>query len=109
LASLRSLVVRPSSYVAKYQDQDVEPRLVGKELAVDAVLVWWISESRKQVSCHPATVDIATGEILWSDKIDVEYEDIIKIQDEISRSRSSTGLRLKITRGPNSATWLNAE
>src|SRR5947207_1637285 len=38
LARIRSLVVRPSSVIAKYQGQTVDPRDVGRELNVTAVL-----------------------------------------------------------------------
>ncbi|HZS44936.1 MAG TPA: protein kinase [Blastocatellia bacterium] len=96
LAALRSLVVRPSSYVAKYQDKEIDPGQVGKELAVDAVLIGGFIKVGNRFRVTPQLVDIATGAILWSDKIDVEYEDIIKIQDEISQ-RIVDGLRLKIS------------
>ncbi|MBI3950434.1 MAG: hypothetical protein HY314_08280 [Acidobacteria bacterium] len=32
----------------------------------------------------PQLVDIVTGEILWSDKINVDHSDIITLQDEIA-------------------------
>src|SRR5205814_8830665 len=38
LARIRSLVVRPSSVMTKYQGQAVDPPAVGRELNVDAVL-----------------------------------------------------------------------
>ncbi|MFN2517343.1 MAG: serine/threonine protein kinase, partial [Pyrinomonadaceae bacterium] len=38
LARVRSLVVRPSSVIVKYQGQQVEPEDVGRELDVDAIL-----------------------------------------------------------------------
>ncbi len=38
LAQLRSLIVRPSSVIAKYQGREFDPREVGKELRVHAVL-----------------------------------------------------------------------
>src|SRR4030095_16769593 len=37
LARIRSLVVRPSSVMSKYQGQVVDPADVGRELSVDAV------------------------------------------------------------------------
>lgn len=84
LASLKSLVVRPSSYIARYQNQEIDPQLVGKELAVDAVLISTYLKAGNRFRVTPQLVDIATNEILWSDKIDVDYEDIITIQDKIS-------------------------
>src|SRR6185295_12330791 len=38
LALVRSLVVRPSFYIARYAGQNVDPRQVGQELAVGHVL-----------------------------------------------------------------------
>jgi TolB-like protein len=38
LARVRSLVVRPSSVISKYQGQQIDPREVGHELNVSAVL-----------------------------------------------------------------------
>src|SRR5256885_14013939 len=38
LARIRSLVVRPSSVMSKYQGQAADPSEVGRELNVDAVL-----------------------------------------------------------------------
>ncbi|MBL8149571.1 MAG: protein kinase [Blastocatellia bacterium] len=84
LASLKSLVVRPSSYIAKYHGQKVDPQAVGRELAVDAVLVSTYLKAGTRFRVTPQLIDISTGEILWGDKIDVDYEDIITIQDKIS-------------------------
>jgi eukaryotic-like serine/threonine-protein kinase len=84
LASLKSLVVRPSSYIARYQNQDINPQEVGRELAVDAVLISTYLKAGNRFRVTPQLVDINTGEIIWSDKIDVDYEDIITIQDKIS-------------------------
>ncbi|MEW6734326.1 MAG: protein kinase [Acidobacteriota bacterium] len=84
LASLKSLVVRPSSYIARYRNQEINPQLVGKELAVDAVLVSTYLKSGNRFRVMPQLVDIGSGEIIWSDKIDVDYEDIITIQDKIA-------------------------
>src|SRR5205807_284567 len=38
LAQIRSIIVRPSSVIAKYQGKDIDPREAGKELRVHAVL-----------------------------------------------------------------------
>lgn len=84
LALLKSLVVRPSSYIAKYQNLEIDPQVVGRELAVDAVLVSTYLKAGNRFRVNPQLIDIGSGEILWSDKIDVDYSDIITIQDRIS-------------------------
>lgn len=97
LARLQALSVTPSSYVARYQNREIDPRQAGRELSVDAVLVGGFLKAGGRFRVTPQLVDIVTGEILWSEKIDVAYSDIITLQDEISRSIVE-GLKVKISR-----------
>ena len=94
LAQLRDLVVRPSSYVAQYQNKDVDPRAVGVQLAVDAVLIGGYIKSGDRFRLTPQLIDTGSGEIVWSEKIDVESKDIITVQDTISQ-HIVEGLRVK--------------
>lgn len=94
LAQLHDLVVRPSSYVAQYQNKDVDPRAIGVQLAVDAVLIGGYLKAGDRFRLTPQLIDTASGEIVWSEKIDVESKDIITVQDTISR-QIVEGLRVK--------------
>jgi serine/threonine-protein kinase len=94
LAQLHDLIVRPSSYVVQYQSKDVDPRAVGVQLAVDAVLIGGYLKAGDRFRLTPQLVDTASGEIVWSEKIDVESKDIITVQDTISR-QIVEGLRVK--------------
>lgn len=94
LAQLHDLVVRPSSYVAQYQNKDVDPRAIGVQLAVDAVLIGGYLKAGDRFRLTPQLVDTKSGEILWTEKIDVESKDIITVQDTISR-QIVDGLRVK--------------
>jgi len=94
LAQLHDLVVRPSSYVAQYQNKDVDPRAIGVQLAVDAVLIGGYLKAGDRFRLTPQLVDTRSGEIMWTEKIDVESKDIITVQDTISR-QIVDGLRVK--------------
>jgi serine/threonine-protein kinase len=94
LAQLRDLVVRPSSYIAQYQNKDVDPRAVGNQLSVDAVLICGYVKAGDRFRVTPQLVDVASGEIMWSDKIDVDARDIISLQDTIS-TKIVEGLRVR--------------
>jgi len=94
LAQLHDLVVRPSSYIAQYQNKDVDPRALGTQLEVDAVLIGGYLKSGDRFRLTPQLIDAASGEIVWSEKIDVESKDIITVQDTISR-QIVDGLRVK--------------
>jgi len=96
LARIRSLVVRPSSVMSKYQGQPTDPRDVGRELNVDAVLSAGFIHVGERFRVTAQLLDVASGEILWSDRIDAAAADIIAVQDEITQ-RIVDGLRLELS------------
>ncbi|MCC6745847.1 MAG: protein kinase, partial [Acidobacteria bacterium] len=96
LAQLKSLIVRPSTFVAKYQNIEVDPRQAGTELAVDSVLVGSYLKAGDRFRVTPQLIDISSGEIIWSDKIDVDSKDIITLQDTISQ-HIVDGLSIRIS------------
>ncbi|PYQ15453.1 MAG: hypothetical protein DMF80_09115 [Acidobacteria bacterium] len=96
LALVRSLVVRPSSYIARYAGQNVDPRQVGEELAVGHVLTGTFIKTPERMRVSAQLVATETGEILWSEKIDIAARDLIGIQDTLA-ARVAEGLRLKLT------------
>jgi serine/threonine protein kinase/tetratricopeptide (TPR) repeat protein len=98
LAQIRSLIVRPSSVIAKYQGKEYDPRTVGQELKVNAVLSAGFLRSGDKIRVTAQLLDVAGGDILWSDRIDAEGTDIFALQDIIGQ-RILGGLRLELTDG----------
>ncbi|MDX6611126.1 MAG: eukaryotic-like serine/threonine-protein kinase [Blastocatellia bacterium] len=96
LARVRSLVVRPSSLIAKYQGSAVDPEEVGRQLGVNAVLAAGFLKVEDQFRVTAQLLDVKSGEILWSDRIDVAAGNIITVQDTIVQ-RIVAGLRLELT------------
>ncbi|HSK73691.1 MAG TPA: tetratricopeptide repeat protein, partial [Pyrinomonadaceae bacterium] len=96
LAQIRSLIVRPSSVIAKYQGTDFDPREVGREMRVHAVLSAGFLRSGDKMRVTAQLLDVQTGEILWSDRIDAESGDILILQDLIGQ-RILEGLRLELS------------
>jgi serine/threonine-protein kinase len=85
LARVRSLVVRPSSVIARYQGQQRDPREIGMELGVSAVLTAGFIHSGERFRVTAQLIDVASGELLWSDRIDSAASDIIVLQDTIAQ------------------------
>jgi len=96
LARVRSLVVRPSSVIAKYQGQQMDPRDIGQELRVNAVLTAGFIHAGGRFRVTAQLLDVGSGDILWSDRIDTSTEDIIAVQDEIAQ-KIVEGLRLELS------------
>ncbi len=96
LAQLRSLIVRPSSVIAKYQGKDVDPKEAGRELRVHAVLSAGFMRGADKMRVNAQLLDVLTGDILWSDRIDADGNDILTLQDNIAQ-KILDGLRLELS------------
>lgn len=96
LARIRSLVVRPSSVIARYQGQTRDPREIGKELNVGTILTAGFIHSGDHFRVTAQLIDVASGELLWSDRIDTAASDIIVVQDTIAQ-RIVEGLRVELS------------
>lgn len=96
LAQLRSLIVRPSSITSKYQGKEIDARDAGREQRVHAVLSAGFISFGDKMRVTVQLLDVLSGEILWSDRIDAESNDILVLQDEIGR-RILSGLELELS------------
>ncbi|HJP94442.1 MAG TPA: protein kinase [Pyrinomonadaceae bacterium] len=96
LARVRSLVVRPSSVIVKYQNKTVDPAEAGRDLLVDAILTATFLRAGGRLRVTAQLLDVRTSEILWSERIDADASDIIGVQDTIVQ-RIVEGLRLELS------------
>ena len=96
LARVRSLVVRPSSVIVKYQGKQFDSGDVGRELDVDAILTASFLRAKDHLRVTVQLLDVRTGEILWSDRIDADASDIIAVQDTIVQ-HIVDGLRVELS------------
>jgi eukaryotic-like serine/threonine-protein kinase len=96
LARVRSLVVRPSSVIVRYQGKQFDPGDVGRELAVDAILTASFLRAAAHLRVTVQLLDVRTSEILWSDRIDADASDIIAVQDTIVQ-HIVDGLRIELS------------
>jgi TolB-like protein len=85
LASIRSLVVRPTASVLRYRGRPADPEAAGRELGVDAVVDGSFQRSGSRLRVTVQLVLTADGRSLWGAKIDTSLEDVFRMQDEVSR------------------------
>lgn len=91
LAHSRSVIVRPSSVVARYLQSNVDPLAAGQEMLVDLVLTAGFVCSKGRIRLNAQLLDVQTEDVIWSDSIDSSTRDIFALQDTITR-RISGGL-----------------
>jgi serine/threonine protein kinase len=85
LSRVKSIAVIPSSSVAKYQNQSVDPARVRAELNVDMVLMGNFLKAGERLRVTAQLIDAAHGGLLWSEKIDADASDVLAIQDRFSQ------------------------
>jgi len=102
LACINSLIVRPSSAVESYRNLVVEPRTVGRELQVDTILSGSYLRAGDAFRVNVQLVDAERNEILWQERIDSKFDNVIALQDRICEELIR-GLRLNLSTGEQEA------
>jgi serine/threonine protein kinase len=85
LMRINSIAVIPSSLVAKYRDQSVDPARVRADLNVDMVLVGNFLKAGERLRVTAQLIDAERGGLLWSEKIDADARDVLAIQDRMAQ------------------------
>lgn len=85
LSQLSKLRVIPRSMVAKYKGKDVDPRDVGKDLNVSAVLSGKVTQRGDALIIQTELIDIRNVSQLWGEQYNKKLSDIIEIQQEIAQ------------------------
>ena len=96
LAQLPRLRVMARSTVFRYKGRDVDPREVGQELGVRAVMTGRVFLRGDRLVIKAELVDTGDGAHLWGEQYNRTLEDIFTIEEEISREISDK-LRLRLS------------
>jgi TolB-like protein len=84
LASSPDLLVRGTSSIVRYDRQAVDPVHAARELDVSAVLDAAFQRAGERFRATARLVDAGTGQAMWAGKVDVRFEDIFEVQDEVA-------------------------
>jgi DNA-binding winged helix-turn-helix (wHTH) protein/TolB-like protein/cytochrome c-type biogenesis protein CcmH/NrfG len=96
LKYVSKLNVRPSAQVEKYRNQTIDPQQVAKELDVDLLLTGNFIKEGDNLRITSQLVDVTRNEIVWRDTIDLMYDKLITVQDEVT-ARVIRGLQLNLS------------
>ena len=97
LSRINGLSVISRSSVFRFKGQAVDPREVGKQLSVAAVLEGSVRKDGESVRVAVRLVSADDGRVLWTgDTRDRALGDLFALQDEIARSLV-TGLRVQLS------------
>ena len=95
LSKLPQLRVVPRSVVAGYKGKELDPRKVGQELNVRAVVTGRLRRHGDIISIQADLIDLENVAQLWGQHYDHRLSDVLLVQDDISRDIFEN-LRLKL-------------
>src|SRR5712692_3422454 len=96
LGHINQIVARPSSYVDKYRNKEIDPRQAAKELKVDALVTGSFVKEGDDLRITAELVDIRNDQVLWRDTFDLKYEKLLTVQDRVANNVVQ-GLRMRLT------------
>ena len=97
LSQLPNLNVKARSSVFRYKGKDIDPKTVGKELGVQAVLNGRVMQRGDQLTLSLELIDTSTENVIWSEQYNRKQSDLVSLQSEIARDVSSK-LKTKLSR-----------
>ena len=96
LGYVSTVIVRPSAYVEKYRNQEIDPRKVGADLSVNTLLTGSFMREGDELRIKAQLIDLESNEILWRDSIDLKYDKVLIVEDRVAREIIA-GLKLKLS------------
>src|SRR5262249_1946889 len=96
LSQLSQLKVMARSTVFQYKGKEVDPRKVGHDLGVRAVLTGKLIQQGDNLTIRTELVNVSDGTELWGQQYNRKLADVFAIQEEIAREISEK-LRLKLS------------
>lgn len=97
LSQLPKLRVMARSTVFRYKNKKADPRKVGRDLNVSAVLTGRVAHLGDMLVIGTELVDVANGWQLWGAQYNRKRADIFAVQEEIAKEISEK-LRLRLTK-----------
>jgi TolB-like protein/Tfp pilus assembly protein PilF/predicted Ser/Thr protein kinase len=96
LSQIPDLRVMARSTVFRFKGNDADPRKVGAELHVGAVMTGRLFQRGDMLIVRAELVDAQTGAELWGEQYNRKLADVLAVQEDISRQISQK-LRLRLS------------
>ncbi|MGI8735040.1 MAG: hypothetical protein ACR2LM_17265 [Pyrinomonadaceae bacterium] len=89
LSQLPNLNVKARSSVFRYKGKEIDPKKIGVELSVQAILNGRVAQRGELLTLTLELVDAQTENVIWSQQYNRKQADLVTLQSEIARDVSS--------------------
>ena len=95
ISQTRGLIVRPTSAVRRYLNEDTDAITAARQLNADAVLEGSVQRNDDRLRVSVSLLRTSDGASLWAENFDMRTADIFTIQDTVAQ-RVASHLRLRL-------------
>ena len=85
LVYLNNITVRPSSSVRKFQNKTIDPKVVGKDLNVDYILIGNYLKEENIIRLNIELINLKNNQIIWREAVEVSFKSAFALQDIVSK------------------------
>ncbi len=85
LAYAKNVLVRPSSSIRQYQNQEVDVLTAGEDLKVDFIVTGHYLKEADILRLNIELVNVHSNEMIWREPIEVRYENVFELQDIVTK------------------------
>jgi serine/threonine protein kinase/tetratricopeptide (TPR) repeat protein len=96
LTYINNILVRPSSAIRPYQDREIDAQTAGHDLKVDFILTGNFLKESSVMRLNVELVNVQSNEIIWREPLEVQYENIFKLQDMVTE-KVLAGLKIRFS------------
>ncbi|HXG66222.1 MAG TPA: winged helix-turn-helix domain-containing protein [Blastocatellia bacterium] len=96
LGYVSSIIVRPSSYIDKYQGPEIDVQQVAAELNVDKLVTASFFKDGDNLVINAQLFDVQTDSVLWGETIHMKYDRLLTVQDVVA-SKIIQGLQVNLS------------
>jgi eukaryotic-like serine/threonine-protein kinase len=89
LSQIPSLSVKARSSVFRYKGKEVDPKKIGAELNVQAILTGRVVQRGDQLTLNLELIDAQTENVLWGNRYERKFSELVALQSEIARDVSN--------------------
>jgi DNA-binding winged helix-turn-helix (wHTH) protein/TolB-like protein/Flp pilus assembly protein TadD len=107
LGYVSTVIVRPSSYVEKYRNAEIDPQKIAAELKVNTLVTGSFIRDGDELRVNAQLVDLESNRILWRNSMDMKYEKVLTVEDRVAHEVIN-GLSLQLSASENQHLALDA-
>lgn len=86
LARSSGLKVISRSSVMRFRSSTESPKAIAGQLGVDGLVTGSVRRSGNRIRISVELIEAATERVVWAERFDRELEDVLRLEDEISRA-----------------------